>query len=425
MTDINKNYFKIALINNSEFAGGAAIACKRLFEAHKKNNLNVKMIVQENKNVVDDIVNINAKKTSKYKNLIYLALEKLHFLLFEKSKEIRFAFSTALIGKSFYTKKYFTENQIIHLHWFNQGMLSLNGLGKILKNERVVWTLHDMWAFTGGCHYNDECNNFHENCGNCKYLKNPKSNDISNSQFLKKLKIYENRNITFVTCSKWLANEAKKSKLLKNARILTIPNPIDTETYRKTDRQNSRKKFNIANEKFVILFGAASLNDSRKGLTYFIESLKILKSINKIPENRILIALFGKPNAGLQNLIPYQTINLGYLANTSDIVDMYSLSDVYVTTALQDNLPNTVMEALSCSLPVVAFNIGGVPEMVEHKVNGYLADFKSSKQISDGIQWVFDSINLDIGKNARQKVVDNFNEKIISEKYKEVYLTLL
>jgi glycosyltransferase involved in cell wall biosynthesis len=415
----------IALVNTSEFNGGAAIACKRLFESLKKNDFKVKLFVQDKISDDEDVININSSKTSRYKNLIFLGIEKLHFYFFEKSKHIRFVFSTGLIGKSFYRSANFNQNEIIHLHWFNQGMLSLRGLKNLSDKRKIVWTLHDMWAFTGGCHYNADCYNFQQECGNCKYLKNPHSNDISKKQYLRKLQIYNNQNITFVTCSKWLEEVAKSSSLLKNASVFNIPNPINTSVYKPEDKKNARKIFKIPDNKFVILFGAASLKDTRKGLDYFIESLKILKDLNQIPYNRIVIALFGKSNPELENSVPFETHNLGYLSEIKDIVNMYSAADVYVTTALQDNLPNTVMEALACALPVVAFNIGGIPEMVENKVNGYLADFKSSKEIAEGIKWIYNSDYVTISQNARKKVLENFDEKIIAEKYQNLYLSLL
>lgn len=415
---------KVALVNTSEYAGGAAIACKRLFESLKKNGTDIKLFVQEKKSSDDDIVNINNELTSKKKNLFYLGLEKLHFYFYEKSKQIRFNFSTALFGKKFYNKKSFVESNVVHLNWFNLGMLSLRGLKKISQKHKIVWTLHDMWAFTGGCHYNAECTNFQQQCGYCPCLKNPGADDISHKQFLKKQEIYNSGQFAFVTCSRWLADVAKSSGLLKNAKVINIPNPIKTDIYKQSDKINCRIKFNIDEDKFVILFGAASLNDKRKGLDYFVEALNVLTEKKIIPKEKILITLFGKSDKDFESLLPYKFVNLGYLSDVDDIISMYSAADVYVTTSLQDNLPNTVMEALSCSLPVVAFGIGGIPEMVEHKSNGFLASFKSSTEIADGLNWIYNSDYKLVSENARRKVVENFDENLIAQKYQKLYLSL-
>jgi len=414
---------KITLINTSEYSGGAAIACKRLFNALRNKGIDVNFIVQENKSINDRIININSPKLSNYKNLLYLAIEKFHFWFYEKNKQIRFNFSTALTGKRFSNLPLIKQSNIIHLHWFNQGMMSLSGFKKIASNKNIIWTLHDMWAFTGGCHYNADCNNFKNECGNCKFLKSQKANDLSHKQFLKKQQIYNNCNITFVTCSEWLAGEAKKSKLLKNCKVINIPNPINTNDFKPISKYESRRKFSIDETKYVILFGAASLKDKRKGLKYFIESLNILKSKNEINESEIIIAYFGKANDELVNMTPFKTVNLGYLSEFNDLAKMYSASDVYVTTALQDNLPNTVMESLSCGTPVVAFEIGGIPQMVENKYNGYLAKSESSQEIAEGIKWLYFADRQKISDNSRNKVLYNFSEEIISQKYIELYST--
>jgi len=415
---------KIKLLNTSEYAGGAAIACKRLFYALIKNKIEVQLLVQEKNSNESQVINVNNIKLSKYLNLFYILLEKLHFYFFEKNKSFRFAFSTAYFGKKI-NLKYFQDTDIIHLHWFNLSFLSLKRFKKIIKLKKpVVWTLHDMWSFTGGCHYNDNCENYFQDCGNCKYLKNPKNNDLSNKIHKLKSEIYKPKNITFVTCSQWLADEAKKSLLLKNQNILSIPNPIDTEIYKPLEKIICKQKTNFSHNKFTILFGAASLNDERKGLNFFIEALNILNNNSDIYKEKIEIALFGKTNKELENLIPFKTVNLGYLSETDFIINVYNASDLFITTSLQDNLPNMVMESLACGTPVVAFNIGGIPEMIEHKQNGYLADYKSSVDIAKGIEWILNTDKNIVTQNARQKIINNFTEKIIAEKYQKLYLSL-
>jgi len=415
---------KIKILNTSEYIGGAAIACKRLFYALTKINLDVDLLVQEKKSNEEQVFNTNNNKLSKYINLIYLSLEKLHFYFYEKNKSFRFAFSTAFFGKKINLKT-FSKTDIIHLHWFNLSFLSLKRFEKITKlNKPIVWTLHDMWAFTGGCHYNEDCENYEQNCGNCKYLKKPNPNDLSNKIHKIKKQIYKQQNITFVTCSQWLATEAQKSSLLKNQKIINIPNPIDTNIYKPLDKNICKQKINFSKDKFTILFGAASLTDQRKGLNYFIEALNILNNKSEFYKTKIEIALFGKTNKELENLIPFTTQNLGYLSETDFIIKVYSASDLFITTSLQDNLPNMVMESLACGTPVIAFKIGGIPEMIEHQKNGYLANYKSAEDIAKGIEWILKQDQKIISQNAREKILNNFTEPIIARKYQKLYLSL-
>lgn len=425
MNKENQKEYKIAFVNTSDYNGGAAIACYRIFEAIVKKGIDATFFVQEKITQNNKVVNICNSIVSNKSNTLFLAFEKLHFYFFEKSKNIRFAFSTAIAGKKIYKRKDFRQHKIIHLNWFNQGFLSLKGLEKILKNHKVVWTLHDMWAFTGGCHYNDDCFNFRKSCGNCKYLKNPRKNDISKKQFLQKKRIYENANLVIVTSSQWLAEEAKTSTLFRSKKIYQIFTPMDLVKFKPIEKKEARKYFNIEEDKFVILFGAASLKDTRKGFKYLIEALNILKQQNNIDEDKIRIALFGKPNYELDKLINYKVVNLGFIKEFDEIVKMYSLSDVYVTTALQDNLPNTVMESISFAVPVVAFNIGGIPEMVKHKYNGFLAEIYSSEQIADGINWIYNSDIEKISGNARNYAIEIFDENKIAEQYEKIYKSLL
>jgi glycosyltransferase involved in cell wall biosynthesis len=348
----------------------------------------------------------------------------------ETSKDIRFAFSTACIGEDISKNKLVMEADIIHLHWVNQGFISLNGIEKLLKlNKPVVWTLHDMWAFTGGCHYSNNCNHFMKECGNCHFLKNPSSKDISHKIWMRKNEIFKKyKNITFVACSYWLQGIAKTSSLLQNFRIESIPNPINTEIFKPGVYENIVQKLNLALCKKYILFGAANVSDKRKGLQYFIDALNILK--DKYPEivYKVELIIFGK-NKDINTIFnnsPFRINNIGQLNTQEEIAEVYSVANVFVLPSIEDNLPNTIMEALASGTAVVAFNTGGIPEMIDEGLNGFIAEYKSSQSLANKIYKIlFESDNQSLSSYAREKVINNYNEKLISTKYFNLYKEII
>ncbi len=416
---------KITLVNTSDKVGGAAVACNRLLMALNSQNIPANLLVQ-NKLSHSNLVSSTTNNYFKSKlNFYRFAYERLLFSLKEKSKEVRFAFSLANTGEDISNNRLIYEADIIHLHWINFGFLSLNTLEKLLKlNKPVVWTLHDMWTFTGGCHYSGDCTSYQVECKNCPFLIKPGEKDISNAIWNKKSKIYDNKNITFVACSKWLADIAKKSALLNKFRIESIPNPIDTSVYKPSDKFSVRNSLNIDNNKKFLLFGSMNIADKRKGFYYLNQALEILDKKHPELKESMELIVFGKSKKEVFDKLPYKTNDLGMLSEESRIVAAYNAADLFVLPSLEDNLPNTIMESISCGTPVVAFNTGGIPEMIDHKSNGYLSEYKNEEDLANGIYWaLFHSEN--IGENARNKTLNAYTYDNIALKYINLYHSLL
>ncbi|MFC3809552.1 glycosyltransferase [Lacihabitans lacunae] len=407
---------KIALINIDDNLGGASIASIRLLNSLKKyTNLDVSLFVQNKTLDNSNIIQIKQGNNYKLKNKLRFIVERLFFLKYEKEKKIRFLFSPAIIGIDLTKKINLLEYDLIHLHWINFGFLSLNNLEKIFElNKPIVWTLHDMWPFTGGCHYSGTCENFKTNCGNCEpFLRNHFKNDLSNKIFLKKQKIYKDKNIYFVGCSKWISNLAKSSNLLPKRHIFNIPNPINNGVFKKLNRERLREKYNLNPDKNYILFLAMNTEDERKGFKYFIDSIFLLRNINI--EFEILVV--GKINSPLLKT----SINLPKTISEDILCEYYNLADVFIAPSLQDNLPNTIVESLSCGTPVVSFNIGGIPEIIDHLETGYLAKYKDSKDMAEGIKWCFENSTNDLREKCIKISIEKFNESKVALKYQSLY----
>ena len=415
---------KIVLVNKSDKTGGAAVACRRLQKALQKNGVDAKMLVQE-KSDNDQTVKATGTGFIKQKmNFLRFVLERLYFLFYEASKEIRFAFSPAVAGENITNNQLIKESKLIHLHWFNQGFLSLNDLKQLIKSGKpIVWTLHDMWAFTGGCHYADNCKNYMNNCGDCAFVKHPAKKDLSYKILQKKKAILKNANITFVTCSKWLKLKVEESSLLKEFKVHNIPNPIDQKIFYPMDKQVLKKKMALPADKKIILFAAANIADKRKGLSYLIDAMDLFVSNNSADFE---VLTFGKSDDRFFENTSFKVHSLGILSDTKKIAEAYSASDLFVLPSLEDNLPNTIMESLACGTPVLAFNTGGIPEMIEHKKNGYLADYKSVTDLKNGLDYILTHPKpAELSENALEKVKNEYNEDVVAQKYKEIYASLL
>lgn len=413
---------RVLIINTSERIGGAAIAANRLMDALRNNGIQAKMLVRDKQ--TQNIAVIGLKKS--LWSIWQFIWERIiiwkanHF-----KKHNLFTVDIANTGTDITCLPEFKQADIIHLHWINQGMLSLKDLQKIFSSDKpIVWTMHDMWPCTGICHHARECNNYHQECHHCPYLyKGGGKKDLSQQTFNKKKKLYTLTTITFVTCSHWLKEQAEKSGLLTKQPIIHIPNPINTNLFKpRKNKHEIRIKIGLPTDKKLILFGAAKITDKRKGIDYFVESCKLLAE--KYPQliQRLGVVVYGKESEQLKTLVPFQVYPLNYISNEKELVNVYNAVDLFATPSLEENLPNTIMEAMACGIPCVGFNVGGISEMIDHLHNGYVAEYKSSKDFANGIYWTLsESEYQSLSEEAYRKATSSYSESTIAKRYIEVY----
>jgi glycosyltransferase involved in cell wall biosynthesis len=331
---------------------------------------------------------------------------------------------TASCGTDITSLPEFKEADVIHLEWINQGMLSLADINKILNSGvPVVWTMHDLWPASSICHYAKGCLNFKSGCHNCRLLPgNGSDNDLSARVWQKKNKVYGKSSIQFVTCSRWLETQAKESALLRNQLVVSIPNPIDTLIFKVKDKQAAREHFALPKDMRIILFVSQRVTDERKGMSYFVEAIKKMVSENPNLAENTAIAILGGHSDDIVEDLPLKSYSLGYIGNEKEIVNVYNSADMFVLPSVEDNLPNTIMEAMACGVPCVGFNVGGIPEMIDHKKNGYVANYKDAADLAEGMRWVLDGADIkELSRQAVAKVASHYSQRAVALRYIDVY----
>ena len=412
---------RVLIINTSERIGGAAIAAYRLMDALKNNGIKAKMLVRDKQT---DQISVVGLKKSWWKVWQFIWERVVIWKANKFKKHNLFAVDIANTGTDITSLPEFKQADVIHLHWINQGMLSLNSIKQILSSGKpVVWTMHDMWPCTSICHHARECNKYQEECKCCPYLLNGgNEKDLSNQVFHKKEKLYQTAPITFITCSEWLRTKASTSKLLKGHSICNIPNPINTNLFKPRNKQEARNKCNLPTDQKLILFGSIKITDKRKGIDYFIDSCKLLAERHPELKEKLGVVVYGKYSDQLIPLLPFKVYAFNYISNEKELVNIYNAVDLYVTPSLEENLPNTIMEAMACGVPCVGFNVGGIPEMIDHLHNGYVAEYKSAEDFANGIHWTLTEGEYEtLSEEASRKVTACYSEGIIAKRYIEVY----
>lgn len=412
---------KILLVNTSERIGGAAVATFRLMEALNNNGEKAKMLVRDKQS--DNISVINLRKT--FLNKWYFLWERwCIFWNLRFSKQHLFDIDIANAGTDITTLPEFKAADVIHLSWINQGMLSLNTIRKIVQSGKpIVWTMHDAWPATGICHLSMHCNRFKSQCNHCFYLPGKGSeHDLSTRIWNKKKEIYQRSNIHFVACSKWLAAQARQSGLLKGLNVFSIPNPIDTHIFTPKDREEACKKLNLPTDKKFILFASQRITNANKGIQYLIEACNQLTHNHSQRNTQWGIIVLGGHAEEVASEFQLPTYPLGYVDDTSTLVDVYNAASVFVLPSLSENLPNTIMEAMACGTPCIGFNVGGIPEEIDHKKNGYVAEYMNANDLAKGIQWILEEADYnELSKQAIRKVTLTYSQNAVALKYIEVY----
>jgi glycosyltransferase involved in cell wall biosynthesis len=411
---------KILILSTYDNQGGAARAAYRIHNMLRSRGLESTMMVQY-KNIDDHSVIGPSSKTAKVINRLRPILDNLPLKLYKKRQKQ--VWSVGWLPKNIERQITPLNVDIINLHWICKGFLPSSAILKLKKP--LIWTLQDCWAFTGGCHYPFECTKYQKNCGSCPQLGSKKEHDLSRLVWNRKSKYWGNSKITAVAISHWMAECAQSSSLFRNVRIEVIPNGLDISVYKPIEKRLAREILNLPHEKTLILFGAIDALDPRKGFNLLCSSLEKLnparfgKSIDLI--------VFGTLSQTLATRPDFPGHYFGYLHDDFSMALLYSACDVMMVPSIQEAFGQTASEAMACGTPVVAFNSGGLRDIVDHQKNGYLAQPFDPQDLAHGIEWVLsdDARNQRLRKAARAKAEREFSISRVADRYLSLYEEIL
>ncbi|MCF8319124.1 MAG: glycosyltransferase family 4 protein [Sphingobacteriaceae bacterium] len=412
---------KVVHLNSYENNGGAGRAASRLVQALKAQGLDASLWVNYSFEVQASQQNFSRGLFPKFITAVQIILERIRTKT--RIKPVKTPFSIPFFGKDISRHPVLREADIIHLHWINHAFLRPKDLAKLQKlNKPIVWTFHDSNAFTGGCHVRYACTHFEQACGNCPIVKQPSTHDLSHHIWKSKKQAYAGLELQVIAPSQWMAQSAKKSSLFAQSPIHIVPNTLNTEVFAPSDKVLAREKLGLPANDFLILSGfMPSANDKHKGADLLVDALGIFGQ-NNVAE----LVVFGNRAASDLPDFNLKTTFLGTITEEEKLALCYAAADVFVTPSIEDNLPNTVLESLACGTPVVAFTTGGIPDMVKHQQNGYLAKGTSPEGLANGLAWVKNHADKGaLSKSARQTVLTTFSETVVAQQHIQLYQTII
>ncbi len=411
---------KIVHVSYSDMIGGASRAAYRLHCGLLQNQICSRMLVQNKQSLDKEIYEVNTSNIDDEKNNIIL--NSIQTLINQQRTPIsNTLFSLSYPGVDIVNHPLVKKADIINFHWIAR-LQSPITIANLLKLDKpIVWTLHDMNPFTGGCHFSVGCEKYIQNCQECPQLE---SQVFSVPQTIldDKIKAFQDHQLTIVSPSKWLAKCAKQSNLFKNQRIEIIPNSVEIDLFYPINKTQAKQSLKINPETNVILLGAYSAKEIRKGFEYLFKALAIL-SEKKIP---LVVLCFGEIDEKLQSLA-IQIIWLGVIDLDQKLREIYSAADLFILPSLEDNLPNTMLESMACGTPVIGFDIGGIPDLVTNHFTGRLVPPYDIQLLANTI---IDCLSrpdylTQMGQNSRQLIEIKYSLNVQANRYLEMYQDLL
>lgn len=386
--------------------GGAYKGALRLHESMQHCGISSRLLVRT-KNfpespVTEAFSSIVGRIVSKTKNAVNLLYKK---------GEIH----GDILGTDLSRNRYVKDADVIILHWINSFLSPKDIAGLCNLGKPVLWILHDMWPFTGGCHYDRYCNRYEQTCGCCPLLQSNKHNDITHRNHDIKETLFRDMPVTVIGPSEWIVGCAARSSILQGKNIMYIPNTLDVAKYTPVpDRPALQQKYNIVSDKKIILFGAADkgIENPMKGFDFLVKALR------KLSPEKYALAIFGQASLPIVGLEEFDIYTLGYITDENKLREIYNLADVFVNPSLQEAFGYTVCEAMACGTPVTAFAVGGNQEQITHMQSGYLAKYQDVDDLARGIEYCAKHTEQ-LGIRAHESA-QRYSYDVIGSKYKDL-----
>jgi glycosyltransferase involved in cell wall biosynthesis len=399
-------------INQSDISGGAAIAGYRLHQGLLNQGIASSLLVGTRKTDDPQVAPIPRRyrlESQLYRFTYRLGLHTLNSVgSFDIPKH-----------------PFFKDADILNFHNLHTTYFSYLAIAKLTQSKPAVFTLHDMWSFTGHCSYSYDCSRWQTGCGQCPYPETYPAISRDSTRWEWKLKdwVYSRSNLTIVTPSHWLTQQAKNS-MLSRFDILHIPHGIDTIAYQPIDPELCRKLLGIPAQKKVLMFAADNLRDERKGGDLLLKALVALPATLK--ENCVLLTL-GQRASKIDSGVDIPAIHLGYVSSDRLKSVAYSAADLFLFPTRADIFGLVLQESMACGTPMVSFKIGGVSDLVRPGVTGYLAQPEDVDDFCSGIVQLLedDDMRENMGKNCRAITLKEYSLDLQAKRYKELYQSLL
>lgn len=417
----------ILLVNTAESQGGAAIAASRLLHALRHEGVQATMLVRDRSSDSPHVHTIGGRWRGLWKKVWE------RFKIWRAngfSRQNLWCVSTASTGFDITHHAAFQAADVVHLHWVNQGMLSLDAIKKIVdKGKPIVWTLHDMWPLTGICHHAYECERYQEACHECPFLRYPGPSDLSTLVHAQKQEVYgQAQNLRAIAVSTWLAERARRSALFINKDIRVIANALPVEDFQLLDAATCRKALGLAPEKKVLLFGAARIDDPIKGFAALKQALQLWAAQHPQQKEELHLLLFGDlKNPHMLEDLPVSHTHVGVVQGADRLSQLYSAATFTLSASHYETFGQTLAESLACGCPVVAFDGSGTTDIVRHKENGFLAQRLNAQHLCEGIAWILEQeAGGGFDRDAlRNDVVHRFSAQHIARQHIALYQSLL
>ncbi len=408
------NDLKVLHLSYSDTTGGAARAAYRIHEAMLHSGFGSRMLVAS---LTSDDWTVKYPSGNFRKGLLRSRLTLNGALRASLSANNPLVLAPSLLPSPVLDEVNSSDADLVHIHWVHGGMLSVKDIGRISKP--IVWTLHDMWAFCGDEHYS-ESDRWRHGYTKKNRPKGDVGFDINKWVWGQKRKIWK-RPFQIVAPSRWMADCVRESRLMRDWPVSTIENCIDASKWRPLPKDVARDLLNLPRDVPLVMFGAINGGyDPRKGFDLLISALAELSNI----EPDVQLVVFGQSKPCNPISLNYPLHYVGHVYDELTLRALYSAADVFVIPSRQDNLPNTALEAQVCGTPVVGFNVGGLPDAVQHKLTGYLSDPFDIGDLAQGIRWALQVRNVGgVVNSVRSHAEEKFNYDIISRKYAEVYFS--
>ncbi len=411
---------KVLLINSDDGTGGAARAAIRQLRGLRSLNVDTSLLVQKKHTDLESVIGPQPM-LGYWQGELRPHLDALPVCLYPSRTGA--LFSPAALPGGMVRNVDALSPDIVHLHWICNGLVRLESLLKLKRP--LVWTLHDSWAFTGGCHLPGECRRYQQTCGACPVLGSMRESDLSRKVWQRKKKIFAGLNLNIVTPSRWLADCANSSSLLKNKKIVVIHNGLDTEKFRPLNKRDARNILGLPQDVPLVLYcGTQATVDQNKGADLLLAALGS-QAVREC--KRFELVVFGTmASLGFEKL-GVTTHYLGRMNDEVSIRIVYASADLLVLPSRSESLSYVVMESMACGTPCVSFDVGGVSDLIDHMFSGYLATPLDTHDLATGIVQLLDNRLLlkAMAERSRNKIVLGFDQETVASRYLDLYHSLI